>query len=421
MSPTPQRLEAKLLYRQLDSLFSSLDPKLTQAQLVRSFLEQLFETLRDGLSLRGGLLYSEGGDGFELKASFGSSEGGAPARIAEDALPLQLVFEHRVYLFPSPDHDGSLHRTGVGHRGPSAALVVGKRPRRHVLVFLVDDGWVREELDFTLNAVRAALGARLRDERVRGRFREAMAIQQSLLLDEPPSFEGYDIACRSIPAEEVGGDFYDFASFDEESLGLAIGDASGKGLPAALLVRDVVTGLRMGLEKNLKMTHVFAKLNRVIHRSNLSSRFVSMFYGELDRDGGIIYVNAGHPAPLLLHGDRVESLERGGTVVGPLPEVRYRRGYAQLAPGAVLVACSDGILERRDASGAYFGEPGLIRIGRETQLGSAEEILEAVFSAAGRHGGGRPWEDDATVVVVKRHPTPEADRRERSRHADEGR
>jgi sigma-B regulation protein RsbU (phosphoserine phosphatase) len=420
MSPTPQRLEAKLLYRQLDSLFSSLDPKLTQAQLVRSFLDQLFETLRGGLSLRGGLLYSEGGDGFELKASFGSSEGGAPARIPEDALPLQLIFEHRVYLFPSPDHDGSLHRTGVGHRGPSAALVVGKRPRRYVLVFLVDDGWVREELDFTLNAVRAALGARLRDERVRGRFREAMAIQQSLLLEEPPSFGGYDIACRSIPAEEVGGDFYDFASFDEESLGLAIGDASGKGLPAALLVRDVVTGLRMGLEKNLKMTHVFAKLNRVIHRSNLSSRFVSMFYGELDRDGGIIYVNAGHPAPLLLHGDRVESLERGGTVVGPLPEVRYRRGYALLAPGAVLVACSDGILERRDASGAYFGEPGLIRVGREAQPGSAEEILEAVFSAAGRHGGDRPWEDDATVVVVKRHSTPEVDRRERSRHVEPG-
>jgi len=420
MSTTPQRLEAKLLYRQLDSLFSSLDPKLTQAQLIRSFLEQLFETLRDGLSLRGGLLYSEGGDGFELKASFGSSEGGAPARLAEDALPLQLVFEHRVYLFPSPDHDGSLHRSGVGHRGPSAAIVVGKRPRRHVLVFLVDDGWVSEELDFTLNAVRAALGARLRDERVRGRFREAMAIQQSLLLDEPPSFDGYEIACRSIPAEEVGGDFYDFASFDGESLGLAIGDASGKGLPAALLVRDVVTGLRMGLEKNLKMTHVFAKLNRVIHRSNLSSRFVSMFYGELDRDGGIIYVNAGHPAPLLLHGDRVESLERGGTVVGPLPEVRYRRGYALLAPGAVLVACSDGILERRDASGAFFGEPGLIQVGREAMAGSAETILEAVFAAAGRHGGGRPWEDDATVVVVKRDPTPEADRRERSRHADHG-
>jgi sigma-B regulation protein RsbU (phosphoserine phosphatase) len=245
-----------------------------------------------------------------------------------------------------------------------------------------------------------------------------MAIQQSLLLEEPPGFPGYDVACRSVPAEEVGGDFYDFASFDGESLGVAIGDASGKGLPAALLVRDVVTGLRMGLEKNLKMTYVFSKLNRVIHRSNLSSRFVSMFYGELDRDGGLIYVNAGHPAPLLLHGDRVESLERGGTVVGPLPEVRYRRGYAQLAPGAVLVACSDGILERRNAAGAYFGEPGLIRVGREALSGSAESVLEAVFQAAERHGENRPWEDDATVVVVKRDTAAETDRRERARHGE---
>src|SRR6516225_4397688 len=112
-------------------------------------------------------------------------------------------------------------------------------------------------------------------------------------------------------------------------LGLAIGDASGHGLPAALLVRDVVTGLRMGLEKDLKISHVFGKLNRVIHKSNLSSRFVSVFYGEL---------------------------EKGGTVIGPLPEIRFKRGVARLHPGDVLVMCTDGILERRGADGEFFGE-----------------------------------------------------------------
>ena len=92
----------------------------------------------------------------------------------------------------------------------------------------------------------------------------------------------------------MGGDFYDFHDLGEGTLGIAIGDASGHGLPAALLVRDVVTGLRMGIEKELKVAHVFEKLNRVIHRSRLSSRFVSVFYAELDRDGNLVYVNAGH-------------------------------------------------------------------------------------------------------------------------------
>ena len=82
-------------------------------------------------------------------------------------------------------------------------------------------------------------------------------------------------------------------------LGVSIGDASGHGLPAALLVRDVVTGLRMGIEKELKVAHVFEKLNRVIHRSRLSSRFVSVFYGELEADGNLVYVNAGHQPPIL--------------------------------------------------------------------------------------------------------------------------
>ena len=143
-------------------------------------------------------------------------------------------------------------------------------------------------------------------------------------------------------------------------LGLAIGDASGHGLPAALLVRDVVTGLRMGIEKELKIAHVFAKLNRVIHRSNLSSRFITVFYGELEANGNLIYVNAGHQPPILFFANPAQvpnhmELDTGGTVIGPLPEPTFRRGFARVRPGEILVAVTDGILERRDADGEFFG------------------------------------------------------------------
>ncbi len=397
------RVDAKLLYRRLDSLFGVLKPNRPARRVLESFVEEAFRTLRDDLVLRAALLYGEKHDELVLLRAVGEPATPLAEQLALDAPPVSLVLQHRVYLFLDPASDGSPGRHGVLPVGPAAALTVGRRPNRHVIFFLLGEGFLREELDFALNTARAALGARLREERVFGKVKEAAEIQQSLLLDEPPPFPGYDLACRSLAAEEVGGDFYDFVPFGAEMLGVAIGDASGHGLPAALLVRDVVTGLRMGLEKDLKVTYVFSKLNRVIHRSNLSSRFVSVFYGELEAEGNLIYVNAGHQPPLIFRPDGARlALHTGGTVIGPLPEVGFRRGFARLEPGDVLVGCTDGILERRNAEGEFFGEErfeDLVRVHMHT---GAQALLEALYAAAFAFGAERPWEDDATLVVVKR-------------------
>jgi sigma-B regulation protein RsbU (phosphoserine phosphatase) len=398
---------AKLLYRRLDALFGTLDPKRPPQKALESFLEDAFRTLHEDLRLRAGLLYAERRDGFALTKTVGDPDSPVAEALDPSRAPLSLIFRHRVYIFSDLNAEGSPQRLGLLPRRAAAALVVGRRPNRHVFFFVLADGWVLEEVDFTLNTVRAALGSRLLDARAQGTFREAAEIQQSLLVEDPPDFPGFDIACRSIPAEEVGGDFFDFHVFDGEMLGLAIGDASGHGLPAALLVRDVVTGLRMGIEKELKVAHVFAKLNRVIHRSNLSSRFVSVFYGELEADGNLTYVNAGHPPPLLFFQDAAKGngyveLATGGTVIGPLPEVQFRRGFARVRPGEVLVLCTDGILERRDPGGEFFGTERLKAVVAHRRDGTAGEILEALFEAAVAFGDGRPWEDDATAVVVRR-------------------
>jgi len=276
---------------------------------------------------------------------------------------------------------------------------------RHLIFILLGDGWVREELDFTLNTVRAALGSRLTEERMRGGFREAAEIQKSLLLDKLPAFPGFELAARSVPAEEVGGDFFDFIPFDGELLGLAIGDASGHGLPAALLVRDVVTGLRMGIERELKVAPVLTKLNRVIHRSRLSSRFVSVFYGELEAAGNLIYVNAGQQPPLLFSRGHVLELTTGGTVIGPLPEVKFQRGVVRLYPGDVLVAMTDGIFDRRSKAGEFFGETRLRRLVQESK-DDASTLLARIFAEAFAFGDQRPWEDDATAIVIRRLEPP---------------
>ena len=401
MPTLPARLDAKLLYRRLDSLFGALDPRKPQKKLLQSFLEEAFRVLEDDLRLKAAALYAEERDGFSLLKQVGSAGGPLAESLDPARPPLTLVFQHRVYLFDDPTAETSPSHLGLMPFGPAAVLVVGRRPARYVLIFLMAEGWVREELDFALNTVRAALGARLADERVRGDFREAAKIQQSLLLEDPPSFPGFELAARSVPAEEVGGDFYDFLSFEDSLLGLAIGDASGHGLPAALLVRDVVTGLRMGVEKDLKIAPVFSKLNRVIHRSNLSSRFVSVFYGELEAEGNLTYLNAGHQPPLLFSGESVTELTTGGTVIGPLPEARFRRGFAFLKPGDLLVMCTDGILERRGPKGEY-GVERLARLVRSARQAPARDLLDRLFAEAWAWGGDRPWEDDATAVLVKR-------------------
>ena len=401
------RLDAKYLYRRLDSVLGAFDRRRSQDRVLESFLEDSFRALQEDLRLKAGLLYAEGRDQFDLKKTVGDPGGVVAGMLGPSAPALSLIFQHRVYVFADAEADGSPSRAGFFPAGASAAILVGRRPKRAVIFFLLTDGWILEELDFALNTIRAALGSRLTDERVKGSVREAAQIQASLLVDEPPPFPGYDIACRSIPAEEVGGDFYDFLPFGGEMLGLAIGDASGHGLPAALLVRDVVTGLRMGIEKDLKVAYVFAKLNRVIHRSNLSSRFVSVFYGELEADGNLIYVNAGHYPPILFFRNpqgpqRSSELATGGTVIGPLPEAQFRRGFAQVRKGEVLVLCTDGILERRDPDGEFFGTEGIKRVVEPSLDLGAEAILDRVFESTVAFGDGRPWEDDATLVVVKR-------------------
>jgi sigma-B regulation protein RsbU (phosphoserine phosphatase) len=398
----PARLDAKLLYRRLDSLFADVDGHPRQ-RAMETFLEDVFRALRDDLRLQAGLLYAPRRDDLELIGSVGDLRGLAPPETIDPALvPLQLVFRHGVYIFADPGHDDAPSRFGLLPPGASAGVAIGRRPDRYVIFLLLAPGWVREELDFALNTVRAALGSRLVDERLRGGLTEAARIQESLLMEEPPAFGGYDIAASSVPAEEVGGDFYDFQAFDDELLGFSIGDASGHGLPAALLVRDVVTGLRMGIEKDLKVNEVFARLNRVIHRSNLSSRFVSVFYGEIESGGNVVYVNAGHPPALLFSADRVLELVSGGTVIGPLPEVRYRNGLARLERGDVLVLCTDGILERRNRDGDFFGQERLQDVVREARAETAAAIVERVFEAARRFGQRRDWDDDATLVVLKR-------------------
>ncbi|RPJ42554.1 MAG: hypothetical protein EHM19_10245 [Candidatus Latescibacterota bacterium] len=398
--------DQKTFYRKLDILLSKIEVVSggDQIELLSTVMRDLVESFGEELSIRNGRLYEVAGDELVVRRDLrGPNANLAGFQVSMSYPPIQLLFQHQCYIFDSntPGLDPEFERKILG--GTSSAAIVVGHERTSVLSFGLADGWQREEIEFCLNAIRNALNHKLQTIGLAASLEETRMIQRSLFPDKIPNFQGYEIAARAETAEDVGGDFYDFLPLDEEIIGIAVGDASGHGLPAALLVRDVVTGLRMGVEKDMKITPALRKLNLVIHRSTLSTKFVSLFYGELERNGNIMYVNAGHIPPYLLLDRGTFRLDVGGSVLGPLPEIRFKRGFAHLDKGGVFVAFSDGIVERTNRKGDQFGEQRLLDAVHRVRGQSAQTVLDAIFRAARDYTKTR-WEDDATAVVVRRLP-----------------
>lgn len=231
----------------------------------------------------------------------------------------------------------------------------------------------------------------------------ARAIQQSLIPTPPFRFlPGFEIYGRSDSAAVVGGDVFDVQSLTSDSISVLLGDASGHGLPAALQARDIVIGLRMGHENHFKIGATIEKLNRVLCSSTLSSQFVSLVYGEIDRDGVFQYVNAGHPGPILLTRDSMEFLPQTGPVLGVSPASRYRVAHALLPPSSMLVLYSDGVLECPAADGEEFAVERLVATCLDRFSAPAGQVADAIFEAIAAHRGGGAVADDVTVLVVKR-------------------
>lgn len=375
------------------------------AESMRFTVEQIAETIaanfRDELGITGGRIYERNDDGgyYELVARFGvSREGALGIAVPKDYRPIELVIENGIIVMnPSdPGVDRALEdRLGAMR---FAAVAAGD-DNAHILSFDVSDALSREDILFSLNLVRYTMNQRLRAERFESLIVEAQRIQQSILPQRVPQYAGFDIWGKTVPAEIVSGDFYDFIPVSDNILGLAIADGSGHGLPAALVVRDIYMGLRMATDRDFKIVRTMEKLNHIIHRSRLTTKFVSLFYGEIETGGILIYCNAGHNFPFVVKGPRFEPLPSTGPVLGPTPDATYTRGFAKLEPGDVLCLYTDGIIEATDRRDREFGLDRLQRIVRHSREMSAKEIGSEVLSRVTKWASGP--QDDRTVVIVK--------------------
>jgi sigma-B regulation protein RsbU (phosphoserine phosphatase) len=394
----------KSLLRQLQRTLADIEASGSRSETLLVALESIMREFGDELGLLGGRIYRREAQDYVLEHHFGQA--GTVARgvriPASYAAIRKLQAEGHVFMDrTSPEFDPEIEGSlGVTH---FAAIGIG-RETTHIIAFSVQDGADEELVRYALNAVRHLLNLKTRQRRLEGLLGQAREIQSRLVPYEPPAFDGYDIHGRTVPSEEVGGDVYDYLPVSERILGVVIADAAGYGLPSALQARDVIIGMRMGVEDGFKMVRTVEKLNRVIHHGSLNSRFLSLFYMEIEVNGNLIYVNAGHNAPILLAGERTFRLRRGGMVLGPNPGALYERGFHTMEPGDLLTLFTDGITEATDKQGNEFGEERLLALLRSLRDRPAAEIVEGVFREVERFSRGADHHDDRTLVVVRRVP-----------------
>lgn len=365
-----------------------------------TIVKELEKTLGKDINIVNGCIYEKVEDCFVLISAPESVEKSMRQEIPAGDPIIYLVMKSKTYIYNQPVFfDGDfLNDEYATH----CAFAVSSPSNKWIAVFALTSGWLREEINLCLNAVRTALNYRLVSESVRSELQQAVQIQQSLLPLNPPEIYGFDIAAKSLPAELVGGDLYDYYELDDVAFGFCVGDASGHGLPAALMVRDVITGLRMGLEKQLRMIHTLKKLNSVIYQSVYTAKFVSLIYAEMESNGNLFYANAGHPPALLLTDDKFTQLEPTGYIIGAFTEIDLKREYVNIPPGGILVIYTDGILERKNKRSELYGIDRLKDVIKSNKNKKAFEIMEAIFFSADKFGKNSKWEDDATVMVLKR-------------------
>ena len=244
-------------------------------------------------------------------------------------------------------------------------------------------------------------------ERLNREVEIAREVQERLFPQELPPIAGLDYSGACRPALGVGGDYYDFLALPQERLGVAIGDVSGKGIGAALMMASLQASLRAEATRNPEdLSHLMSNVNRLVYQASTSNRYATFFYGQYDSGNHqLIYVNAGHNSPMLLRRTedvwQVTRLTTGGTVIGLLENFPYQEERITLHPGDLLVAFTDGISEAMNPADEEFGEQRLLEVIEQCAQMKAVEVVAQIMRAADAFAAGASQHDDMTLVVLR--------------------
>jgi sigma-B regulation protein RsbU (phosphoserine phosphatase) len=348
---------------------------------------------------RRGALYLVRGAELERMRLFG---GDAPRRIATATLA-----EGRV--LPGAEHELAVRIESDGlFKG---LLAVGdKESRRGVGPFSEAD---RRTLELLATQAAIALEnldlhqAALDKQRLEREIELASEIQRQILPKGTPEIPGYEVAGWNRPARHIGGDYYDFFPLAHgREWGLVLGDVSGKGVPAALLVSTLHSSLRLLLDRVELGSDLFARLNEHILASSAANKFITLFAARLDlASGELVYINAGHNPGVIVRNDgSIAEMGPGGVPLGLLPKMSFRAEKIALGPGELFCLYSDGITEAVSPSDEEFG---LDRLGKLLAGSTTDPLCEVVRRIDGEvsaFAAGLPQGDDQTLLLLRREP-----------------
>ncbi|MFH1011257.1 MAG: SpoIIE family protein phosphatase [bacterium] len=231
----------------------------------------------------------------------------------------------------------------------------------------------------------------------------ARHVQEGFLPREIPQIQGLEIAAHTVFCREIAGDYYDVISLEDGRTVLTIGDVSGKGAGAALIMANLQASLHALCGVDLSLPEVMGRINRLIHQNTEPEQFITFFVGIFEaRERTLTYINAGHNPPLLVHENRqIRNLETGGLILGVFPEATYEQETLPLSSGDVLFLYTDGVSEAMNAQSEELGEHRLHELVRVHAKETPHAIVERILDMVTRHTDGIPSSDDLTLLVAK--------------------
>jgi phosphoserine phosphatase RsbU/P len=376
------------------------------------------------LDARRGALYILEGSRYRLQRTFGGDAApwfGSGGPEAPETAETPVGAKLRAFLAgesPAPPSEllpGARYLLGVPidiDGNPRGLLAVGdKESRRGVGPFPASDrrtlGLFANQAAIALENARLHLQA-LEKERLEREMELAADIQRRILPRGAPEVPGYELLGWNRPARQIGGDYYDLFRRQDGRVDLVVGDVSGKGMPAALMVSTLHSALHLLLDQVGVGPALLEMLNRHVFESSTANKFITLLLAELEpASGRLTYLNAGHnPGMLLRHAasdePQVEELGASGLPIGVLSGSRFQARVVTLEPGDLLCIYSDGITEAESPEDEEFGTARLLALLREHGRRPLAEVLEAIQAATGSFSAGLPQGDDQTLVLLRR-------------------
>ena len=267
---------------------------------------------------------------------------------------------------------------------------------------------LRLTIDRTLKNLevwREALKSRDQLVAIENELNVARRMQRSILPRSFPESARYEVYANMRPARAVAGDFYDVVGLERDSVGLAIADVSGKGVPAALFMMSSRTLMKGAAIGGADPGGILGSVNTVLAEENAELMFVTMLYAIFDsRTGALVYANGGHDAPIVLHSDGTTSVLplTGGLSLGVVPDYQYDCRTARLAEGDIVLLYTDGVTEAQNDRAEQFGEDRIRQTLEGARPGNAKEAIDVVFTAITEFSGTVPQFDDVTCVALRR-------------------